>query len=254
MMIKVTPRGDKEHLFTEARQPRNPVIIGSSNPAGKVPGAGVQIGPPSQEEIMSSVSQQHTDIPLYTYTIASGDMRYIEINQRNLFLRHDPNLGLILRGELPGCGAGCYADLSQVLLEYAMTCEGCKSPEEACEYVAGFARRLGELLAGQLATQYSTLPAEARLPAGIEVVLKSMLVPFTSQHSPQRLEYSLEYCPLCQSGSLSGMGRELVMARYGFAALCKNLAAFLAPAWKVVTPTQQDAEQELLSIILERSA
>ena len=202
---------------------------------------------------MSSVSQQHTDTPLYTYVIASGDMRYIEINQRNLFLRQDPNLGWILRGELPGCGAGCYADLSQVLLEYAMTCEGCKSAEEACEYVAGFASRLGELLAHQLAAEYSTLPAEELLPTGIEILLKSMLAPFTCQYDPQRLAYSLAHCPLCQSGSLSGMERELVMARYGFAALCASLVSGVAPAWKVVTPTLQDAEQALLSIVLERA-
>jgi hypothetical protein len=200
---------------------------------------------------MSSVSQHHSDTPLYTYVIASGDMRYIEINQRNLFLRQDTNLGWILRGELPGCGAGCYADLSQVLLEYAMTCEGCKSPEEACEYVAGFARRLGELLTQRFSEEYASLPAEERLPTAIEILLKSLVVPFTRQYDPQRLAYSLEYCPLCETGSSSGMQRELIMARYGFAALCASLVSGVAPAWKVVTPTLQDAEQALLSIVLE---
>jgi hypothetical protein len=203
---------------------------------------------------MPALSHASSELPLYTYVIASGDMRYIEINQRNLFLRHDPNLGLILRGELPGCGAGCYADLSQVLLEYAMTCEGCKSPQEACEYVAGFGRRLGELLAQQLIAELASLPPEDLLPACLEFLLKSMLVPYTSQHSPQRLAYTLEYCPLCASGSASGMERELVMARYGFAALCKNLVAGLSPAWILVTPTEQEAEQELLSVVLERAA
>jgi hypothetical protein len=203
---------------------------------------------------MPAVSQTSTDSPLYTYVIASGDMRYIEINQRNVFLRRDPNLGLIFRGELPGCGAGCYADLSQVLLEYAMTCEGCKSPQEACEYVAGFGRRLGELLAKRFSEDYSALPAEERLHTAIEVLLKSMVVPFSRQVSPQRLEYNLEYCPLCETGSSSGMQRELSMARYGFAALCASLVSFLAPAWKVATPTLQDAEQALLSIVLETPA
>lgn len=200
---------------------------------------------------MCALPQTSTDSPLYTYVIASGDMRYIEINQRNLFLRHDPNLGMILRGELPGCGAGCYADLSQVLLEYAMTCEGCKSPEEACEYVATFARRLGELLAQRFSNEYSTLPEQERLPVAIEVLLKSLVVPFTSQVDQQRLAYSLEYCPLCETGSSSGMMRELIMARYGFAALCASLVSGVAPAWTVITPTLQEAEQALLAIVLE---
>ena len=203
---------------------------------------------------MPAISQTSTDSPLYTYVIASGDMRYIEINQRNLFLRRDPNLGLILRGELPGCGSGCYADLSQVLLEYAMTCEGCKSPQEACEYVAGFGKRLGELLSQQLTSELSTLPAEDLLPAALEILLKSMVVPYTGVRSSQRLTYTLEYCPLCETGETSGMARELVLARYGFAALCNNLVASLTPGWKLVTPGEQDAEQALLSVVVERSA
>jgi len=203
---------------------------------------------------MPAASQTPIDAPLYTYVIASGDMRYIEINQRNLFLRHDPNLGLILRGELPGCGAGCYADLSQVLLEYAMTCEGCKSPQEASEYVAGFGKRLGEQLAQCLEVEIAPLTSHDRLPAAIEILLKSMVVAYTSEVSQQRLAYKLEHCPLCEAGSSSGMGREMEMARHGFAALCASLVAAVAPGWSVVSPTPQDAEQPLLSVIVERTA
>jgi len=202
---------------------------------------------------MPATSQIPTDVPLYTYVIASGDMRYIEINQRNLFLRHDPNLGLLLRGELPGCGPGCYADLSQVLLEYAMTCEGCKSPQEASEYVASFGRRLGEILAQQLLLEFSAPLAEDRLRAALEILLKSMVVPYACEVFPQRLSFTLEYCPLCESGDSSGMSRELVMARYSFASLCASFVVTLAPGWKVVTPTEQDAEQALLALVVEHS-
>ena len=203
---------------------------------------------------MPAVSQTPTDVPLYTYVIASGDMRYIEINQRNLFLRHDPNVGLILRGEFPGCGAGCFADLSQVLLEYAMTCEGCKSLQEAGEYVAGFGKRLGEQLAQSLEGEIAPLAAQDRLPAALEILLKSMGVAYTGEFSPQRLAFTLERCPLCDTGSSSGMGREMEMARHGFAALCSSLVAAIAPGWSVISPTRQDAEQPLLSVIVERTA
>ena len=203
---------------------------------------------------MPAVSQTPTDVPLFTYVIASGDMRYIEINQRNLFLRNDPNLGLILRGELPGCGAGCYADLSQVLFEYAMTCEGCKSLQEAGEYVAGFGKRLGELLAHSLEVEIAPLATDDRLPAALEILLKSMVVAYSCQVSAQRLAFTLDRCPLCETGSISGMGREMEMARHGFAALCASLVAAIAPGWRVVSPTRQDAEQPLLSVVIERTA
>jgi hypothetical protein len=58
---------------------------------------------------------------LLRYPIASGDMKFIEVNQRDIYLRNDPASGIVLRGEIPDCGPGCYADLGQVILEYVMT-------------------------------------------------------------------------------------------------------------------------------------
>jgi hypothetical protein len=203
---------------------------------------------------MPTTPQTSSDAPLYTYVIASGDMRYIEINQRNLYLRRDPNLGLILRGELPGCGAGCYADLSQVLFEYAMTCEGCKSPLEAGEYVATFGKRLGELLAQKLELELASMPVEERPFAAVEFLLKSMVVAYSCVRTAQRLEFTLESCPLCETGNTSGMGREMALARHGFAALCASLVASLAPGWRVVSPAQEASEQPLLAVVVEHSS
>jgi len=199
---------------------------------------------------MPGITGTITETPIYTYVIASGDMRYIEINQRNIFLRQDPNLGLILRGELPGCGAGCYADLSQVLLEYAMTCEGCKSLQEAEEYVAKFGARLGEILANRLAPSLTGQETGDRLSAAFEFLLRSMVVPFTVERSEEQMRFILEYCPLCDSGLRHGMSRELALARHGFAALCQSMLQGLAPLWNLRTPSVHDPEQDLLEILL----
>ena len=64
--------------------------------------------------------------PLLSYVIASSNMRYIEINERDIYLRDDPQLGPVLRGEIPECGADCHANLSQMLLEQAMSCDDCR--------------------------------------------------------------------------------------------------------------------------------
>ena len=43
--------------------------------------------------------------PLFNYTLASADMRYIEVGERLIYLRTDPDRGPVIRGEIDGCGA-----------------------------------------------------------------------------------------------------------------------------------------------------
>ena len=61
---------------------------------------------------------------LFTYAIASSELRYSAVHERTIFLRSDPDP--IVRGEICDSGSDCYANLSQVLLEYAMSCECCQ--------------------------------------------------------------------------------------------------------------------------------
>jgi hypothetical protein len=206
-----------------------------------------------KEAAMPGTTELITETPIYTYKIASGDMRYIEINQRNIFLRQDPNLGLIVRGELPGCGVGCYADLSEMFLEYAMTCEGCKSPQEAEESVAGFGTSLGEILVQRLGPKLTDQEAVERLSIAFEFTLKSMTVPFSIERSEDQLHFALEYCPLCDSGGRLGLNRELELARHGFIALCQSMIYALAPHWSLRTPSMQDIQQDLIDILLVKN-
>ena len=48
--------------------------------------------------MMLTVSQEARGERLLHYVIASSDMRYIEINQRDVYLQSDPQLGLVVRG------------------------------------------------------------------------------------------------------------------------------------------------------------
>ncbi len=194
-----------------------------------------------------------TETPLYTYIVASGDMRYIAINQRNIFLRQEAETGLLLRGELPGCGAGCHADLAQIFLEYALTCEGCKTLQEAGEYVRSFGERLAEQLARQLMPEISGLPTEERLQRAFDLVVKSLKTPFHLERASESLRWILETCPLCESGEKSGLARELASARLGFAAFCARLLAVLAADWRLLSPSPAQAEQPLLEISLIKS-
>ena len=103
---------------------------------------------------MSEKKVKIKEAPLLAYVIASADMRYIEINEREIYIRQDPVVGIVVRGEISGCGAGCYADLSQIFLEYAMSCEGCSDQTEGEKSVTRFGARLGAILAARLSEDY----------------------------------------------------------------------------------------------------
>ena len=105
---------------------------------------------------MTASASQPQESLLYSYRIASGDMKYIEINTREIYLRRDPTAGPVLRGEIPECGASCHATLSRVFLEYAMSCRGLEDSSEVLENVIQFGELLGERLVASFSTSSHT--------------------------------------------------------------------------------------------------
>jgi len=186
--------------------------------------------------------------PLLSFFIASADMTYNEIAEREVYLLGDAEVGYALRGEIAGCGDGCYTDLNQVLLEFALSCEGCTDQQSAEASIAKFGRRLGTVLAENLPLDFSESADLDRLSLTFGCVLNSMSVPFSVVQTADRLEYALDYCPLCQSGQITGLNRELALARHGFAALCQSLAGMVAPDWIVLKPLPSDPDLDLLAV------
>jgi hypothetical protein len=195
---------------------------------------------------MSEQTASPGDTALFSYVIASADMRYIEVNTRQIYLRDDPEQGLVVRGEIPGCGEGCYADLSQMMLEYALSCDGCREQDVAQSSVVEFGERLGKVLAARLAQD------PGRFARAFDCVVRSLGVPFTAERSEASLRYALSTCPLCESGGKTGLKRELGLARQGFAALCQSLLGTLAPDWTMLSPLLGEPQETLEEVVLRR--
>jgi len=191
-----------------------------------------------------------SDKPLLAFFIASADMTYSEIAEREVYLLGDPQQGYALRGEIAGCGEGCYTDLNQVFLEFALSCEGCIDQQSAEASIANFGRRLGTLLVSHLPLNDPALADFERLSRAFDCVLDSLSVPYETQQTPDRLHYTLDYCPLCESSQVTGLNRELELARYGFVALCQSLVSALATAWLVLKPLPEESDLDLLEVIL----
>lgn len=89
------------------------------------------------------------DAQVYSYVLASADMRYIEIGEREIYLSNDPKAGLLFQREMSGCRPGYFVDLSQILLEYAISCEECREQNAASEQVVRFGEQFAEILAAK---------------------------------------------------------------------------------------------------------
>lgn len=179
---------------------------------------------------------ENQDAPVFSYPLASGDMRYIEIGEREIYLRSDSTTGFVFRGEISGCGSECFVELNEILLEYAMSCEGCREESKAGEEVSCFGEHLGKILVAHTHDAIADLSGEDKLAYSFRCILNSMSSKYSENISMDRLEYSLDCCPLRECASDTGLNRSVGMAQISFVALCKYLIKSLAPDWELIEP------------------
>ena len=190
------------------------------------------------------------DAPVFSYALASADMRYIEIEKREIYLRYDPEAGLVFRGEISGCGPGCFVDLNEILLEYAMSCEGCRVESVASEEVVRFGEHLGEVLVTKTYQDIAELPTTEKLSSAFQCILNSMGAQYIEESKADRLEYSLDCCPLSECAVNTGLRRNVEMAHLSFTALCKSLIGALAPNWALMQPSEGDTNIPIHKIVI----
>ena len=188
--------------------------------------------------------------PVFSYAIASGDMRYIEIGEREIYLRKDPEAGLVFRGEISGCGPECYIELNEILLEYAMSCEGCREQSVASKEVIQFGEHLSEVLLAIYDPGSVEPKTVEKLSSAFKCVLYSMGAKFDEEIKAEQIEYSLDCCPISECASNTGLNRSVEMAHLSFVALCKDLIKGLAPGWALIQPTEADNAIPIHKIVI----
>jgi formate/nitrite transporter len=170
---------------------------------------------------------------LGSFTIASADMYYSEVAQRDIYMRDDPETGFHIWGEV--AGGVSEADLGEVLLEYAMSAVAVGDLPQAFRRIDGFGRKLGESLAIHI---MQSTPAEntvSRAACALECVLESLGVEFVVEHDGDDLSYTLAHCPLCDTSDRSGLSH-VEVAHHGLNALCHSLIHSLDPDLRVKLP------------------
>jgi hypothetical protein len=191
---------------------------------------------------MTATQSGRQDKRLLSYVIASGDMRHIPVNERELYLRTTPDNRLFIRGEVPGCGANCIINLSQVLFEYAVSCEDCKDHITSAESEARFGQHLGQVFTAELNLHLQDLPVADRLVEAMAIILRSIDVRSTTARTTRSIRFDLVECPIHKVAGEPGYSLRLPVVHLGFAALCESVLEGLAPGWKMVNPIVEESD------------
>ena len=192
------------------------------------------------------------DSRLLSYIIASGDMRHIPVNERELYLRATPDNILIIQGEIPGCGADCFINLSQILFEYAVSCEDCKDHITSAESEERFGRHLGQVFTAELNPHLQELPVADRLVEAMAIILRSIDVRFSTDRATESIRFELGECPVRKAANEPGYSLRLPVVHLGFAALCESVLQGLAPGWKMVNPVVEESDAPVRTIHFAR--
>lgn len=206
---------------------------------------------PEGSEMKTMKDQQpQSAVLVYSFTIASGDMFYSEMNQRDIYVRDDPVSGFHIWGEIPGGGNAC-ANLGNVLLEYAMSAAAQGDLPQAYRQMDCFGRRLGESLAVQILRGTAGESSTNRAACALECVLEAMDVHFVVEQHGDELIYTLDCCPLCEKSEHTGLS-QVELAHHGLNALCYTMIRALDPEFRVRLPRQPGADR-IFKMILDRA-
>ncbi len=190
--------------------------------------------------------------PVFSYTLASSDLRYIEIGEREIFLSDEPGKGLVFRGEITGCGPECDINLSEILLEYAMSCEGCSRAELATEMILHFGDHLGQVYVDNIGKDSQEHDSTEQISSALSCILNSMEAKFIESKKSASLEYSLDCCPLSECAKDTGLNRSVEMAYLTFIALVNGILDRMAPEWALVRPSSVEINIPMHQILIAK--
>ena len=174
---------------------------------------------------------------IYRYSIASSDMYYTELEQRDVFVSDDPDKGFQIWGQIAGGGPATSVCLCQMLLEYAMYCHSWSSMSEAIFNMRAFGEQLGVAVAKFI---QETPPVEIGESAGacsLMCLFEAMNIQFTVEQVGPEMHFFFANCPLEEVAQRLGL-RDVDLALYGVNAMCQRLIHIVDPHMEILTPME----------------
>lgn len=179
---------------------------------------------------------------LFRYIIASGEMRYIERTERLVLLDHEPEDGWRVYGMIEGCGSACDVNLTQIILEFIMSCEGLDTATHQAA-LRVFSQKIAAAMVEQIKSSSADEQIEGLLDECLRCLLGSLGDRYVLKTDRSQISASFADCPLCALGGESGMQRHGELAHGVVFDLVRAVVYKLDPA-AVVRTGQADTQKD----------
>ncbi len=169
------------------------------------------------------------------YPIASADMYYSEIGQRDVYALDDLVQGFQIWGELTGAGEDTAINLCEIFLEYAMVCQTGYPEDQAYGLMESFGSGLGQAVAMYMLdhTFLNGFPNPG--VCALECILETLHVDFTIHQIGPELRFILCDCPFDKTAGQTGLPQS-ELAHVGLNAMCQGLLKVIQPELPVASP------------------
>ncbi len=172
------------------------------------------------------------------YPVASSDLYYSEVGQREVFVREDSVHGFQIWGELTGAGEETAISLCEIFLEYAMLCQTGYEEVEAYGRMESFGSGLGQAVAMYMLDNIFLDGFPNPGVCALECVLETLKVNFTVHQIGPELRFILVDCPFEKTSSQTGLPQS-ELAHVGLNAMCQGLLYVIQPELPVASPVDE---------------
>jgi len=184
---------------------------------------------------------------LLSYVIASADMYYAEMEQREVFLSCDEQGGFRIGGKMADGESSTTIGLFEIFLEYALYCCSWAGAEEALFNMQDFGERFGKALAKQLENNILLSKSRNSTSHMLRYIFETVDAHPAVENVEAGVRIILTDYPLEKAAERSGLG-DVELAHHGINSMCQSLVRCLHP--KVSLSTSSDARSEFIFTIL----
>ena len=172
------------------------------------------------------------------YPIASTDMYYNEVGQRDVYAYDDIVHGFQIWGELTGAGEQTAISLCEIFLEYAMFCQTGHEENQSYALMESFGTGLGQAVAMYLLDNIFLDGFPNPGVCALECVLETLRVDFTIHQIGPELRFIICDCPFDKTAGQTGLPQS-ELAHVGLNAMCQGLLKVIQPELPVASPVDE---------------
>ncbi len=183
---------------------------------------------------------------LFRYSIASADMYYAEMEQRDVFLSYDGQGNFRICGEIVGGGSSTATDLFRVFLEYGLYCCSWCNMAEALYHMQDFGECFGRSLAAHLKDIVPPSMLDDSTVQVLKCIFETADVSLSIENIGGEVRIVITDFPLDKAAECSGL-RNVELARHGINSMCQTLIQGINPSLHL--SASSDARSEFIYTI-----